>query len=110
MKQLTKFQEEFLLDYFFKNEKYVGWRNIAESLLNKGECVVAGEKCIWIGGIGNFIETSKAEGYFGCTIYKFDLELFLSSAWYGQIFNAYISKLSDEKREIEQKYNEIINL
>lgn len=33
MTVLTNYQKKFLLDYFFKNEKYVGWKSIATKLL-----------------------------------------------------------------------------
>jgi hypothetical protein len=49
MKKLTNYQKEFILNYFFKDEKYAGWRNIGTTLLEDGECVVAGTECIWIG-------------------------------------------------------------
>ena len=60
---LTTYQKDFLLNNFFENTSYAGWRGIATTLLETGECVVAGDKCIWVGGIGNFIEIKKAEGF-----------------------------------------------
>ena len=36
MKTITDNQKEFLLEYFFKNEKYAGWRNIAIKLIEEG--------------------------------------------------------------------------
>ena len=99
-----------IFKYFFKNESYAGWKNIANSLLETGECVVAGDKCIWIGGIGNFIKTETAEGYFGCIKYIFDLNNFLSSCWFIQIYVEYL-KLEKEKIDVlVQNYNEILNL
>lgn len=110
MKTLTENQISFLLEYFFKAEEFAGWKNIATKLLNTGSCIVAGKKCIWIGGIGNFIKTKDAENAVDCLLYEFDLEYFLSSAWYNEISNQYISILSDKKRRIEAEYDDICNL
>lgn len=63
-----------------------------------------------MGGIGNFIETKEVENSFGCLLYEFDLEYFLSSEWYKEISNRYISILSDRKRHIEEEYDDICNL
>jgi len=61
MRVLTEIQKEFLLKNFFTNENYAGWRSIATKLLTTGKCIVPGSKCIWHGGIGNFIKTAEAE-------------------------------------------------
>ena len=108
--KLTKYQKEFLLEYFFKNEKYPGWKNIATQLLEVGECIVAGDTCIWHAGIGNFIKTQNEINLIDCLLYKFDLENFLSSSWYKEISNQYISILLNKKKEIEEEYNDICNL
>jgi hypothetical protein len=110
MKQLTTFQLYFLLEYFFKNEKFAGWQNIAITLLKEGECIVAGTECIWIGGIGNFIKTTEVENAVGCSLYKFDLDYFLTSEWYKSIHEQYIAQLTEKKEKAEQEFNEIINL
>lgn len=65
---------DFLLE-FFKNETHAGWAGIATKLLENGFCIVAGEGCIWNGGIGSFIDTSPALNAVGCTLYEFDLLL-----------------------------------
>lgn len=112
MRVLSEYQKNFLLDNFFKNEKYAGWKNIATSLLETGQCIVAGKECIWIGGVGNFIKTEepKYDKAIDCTLYVFDLEYFLTSELYIQCRNIYTSILSNKKREIEQECDEIINL
>jgi len=107
---LSEYQKNFLLDYFFKNEKYVGWKSIATKLLETGQCIVAGKECIWIGGIGNFIKTEEAKDAIDCTLYKFDLEYFFTSEWYREIRNSYASILASKKQEIEQECEEIANL
>lgn len=110
MRTLTKNQKEFLLNYFFKNEEFNGWNNVATKLLNNGKCIVAGDKCIWNGGIGNFIKTEDTEDAVDCLLYTFDLEHFLTSKWYKDISKEYISILSAKKRDIELEYNDITNL
>jgi hypothetical protein len=109
MKKLTDYQKEFLLTYFFKNEVYPNWKNIATKLLENGSCIVAGERCIWHGGIGNFIKTKVANNAIGCLLYEFDLEYFLSSAW-KEIRICYIAELSSKKRGIETELNDICDL
>jgi hypothetical protein len=107
---MKHYQKEFLLKYFFKNEKYAGWRHIAEKLLDTGKCIVAGRDCIWHGGIGNFIHTEPAKNAIDCLEYTFNLEYFLDSEWYKEISNGYIAELASKKREIEEEYEQIINL
>lgn len=106
-RQLTNYQKEFIINYFFKDEKYAGWRNIATTLLEDGECVVAGEKCIWIGGIGNFIKTEKSQKFIDCLLYKFDLIEFLSSQWLRETVNNYIPIIEKEKEELKTKLSEV---
>lgn len=117
MKKLTNYQKEFILEHFFKSMAFLGWKNIASELLDNGTCIVAGSICIWHGGIGNFIETEKAENSVGCLLYKFDLDVFLSSEWYKEIRDEFITGLLNEKEEIksqlselESEYKEICNL
>lgn len=110
MKKLTFHQTEFLLTYFFKNNKYAGWRGIACKLLEKGKCVVAGTDCIWSGGVGNFIKTSNAEDAIGCTLYEFNLTEFLQSAWYLEVYNAYMNEMQSKLEALIRENNEIRDL
>ena len=110
MKKVTDYQRNFLLNYFFKNEAFAGWKNIANKLLDNGYCIVAGHECIWKGGIGNFIKTEEAEEFIGCVKYVFDLEYFLTSEWYKQISKSYISELYTKKRQLELEHDEICDL
>lgn len=110
MRQLTETQKEFLLEYFFKNDNFAGWKNIATSLLENGSCVVAGTNCIWCGGIGNFIKTNNAIGFVDCLIYKFDLEYFLTSAWYKEIKSYYELELEDKMEKLQKEYQDLCNL
>lgn len=110
MTKLTEYQKNFLLDCFFKNEKYAGWESIATELLETGQCIVAGKGCIWIGGIGNFIKTEEAKNSINCTLYKFDLEYFFTSEWYREIRNIYANTLEAKLREANEEYNDINNI
>ena len=56
---LTESQKKFLLSTFFESDKYPGSRSIGDKLLTNGKVIVAGDRCIWIGGIGNFIQTKE---------------------------------------------------
>jgi len=107
MKKLTNTQKEFILDNFFKNEKYPGWKNIATELIENGHCIVAGTECIWVGGIGNFINTEEANNAVGCTLYKFNLDYFMTSIWYTEYRSMYVSKLYNKVKEIKQEFDEI---
>lgn len=109
-RQLTSNQKEFLLENFFKNEEYAGWRNVATKLLESGRCIVAGKTRMWIGGVGNFIQMEDAHDAIDCTLYKFDLDYFMTSEWYKDIYSQYISILYNEKLSIDTKYKEIADL
>lgn len=104
--KLTENQKEFLLNYFFKNESFAGWKSIATKLLDNGSCIVAGNDCIWKGGIGNFIRTEEAEDAVDCIKYSFAINYFLSSEWFKQIHNSYIVQLA-QKRIQQQRSIEI---
>lgn len=110
MNKLTENQKTFLLEHFFKNEKYAGWKGIATKLLENGSCTVAGKDCIWIGGIGNFIKTREAEDAIDCTLYEFNLKDFLSSEWYKDINRQYVSMLYEKVLKAESEHEEICNL
>lgn len=98
MSNLTKNQKDFLLNVFFKNEKYAGWRSIAESLVTNGKCLAAGSRSIWRGGVGNFIETKQSDEAIGCVNYTFDLDTFLTSKYFKEVVSHHVLDL-DEKRE-----------
>lgn len=106
---MTQNQIDFLLT-FFKDERFPGWKNIATNLIEKGEAIVAGDNCIWHGGIGNFIKTESAEGFYGCLKYKFDLEYFLGSAWFAERLNYKIAEVASKKREVDELYTDLTNL
>lgn len=107
---LTTTQKHYIAETFFKLESYAGWKAIAFYLLGTGECVVAGDNCIWVGGIGNFIKTSAADGYWGCLKYDFDLESFLASNWFKEVLVGEINKLVIKKNAIDEEIDNITSL
>jgi len=109
-KKLTENQREFMITNFFQNEKYAGAKGIAEKLLDKGHCIVAGKDCIWHGGIGNFIKTSEAEDAIDCLLYEFDLDIFKSSGYYKETHKFILKDLAEKVDESVKQFNEIKEL
>lgn len=109
MRELTEIQKNFLIDNFF-GSNFAGAKNVAEILLEKGNCIVAGKDCIWKGGIGNFIKTSEAEEAYGCLKYNFNLGEFLSSLWYKEVIDSYLHSLKAKEKELSNKIEELSNL
>lgn len=94
--------KELLLSFFYHKD-YPGWKNIAEKLINNGECIMAGIGCIWIGGIGNFIQTEPAKDAIGCTLYKFDLNNFKTSEWFKEIKEEYLEDLWVKENNLKRE-------
>jgi hypothetical protein len=108
-KELTEIQKVFILEHYFKNEKYAGWMTIATKLLDIGKCTVSGRERMWIGGIGNFIQISDSK-YTDCYVYEFDLSLFLKSDFYKTTMNLYLEHLLAKKKAIDDEYNELSSI
>jgi len=107
MKKLRPLQTEFLLNDFFKNEEYPGWKNIAVLLIEEGCCLVPIRENIWRGGIGNFIKVESAKGAVDCSMYTFDLEYFLTSQFYKQRRDELFFDLLNKKDEAEAEVNRL---
>jgi hypothetical protein len=102
---MTGEQIEFIKKYFFKNEEYAGWANIAQRLLQEGSCIVAGHSKLWSGGIGNFIKISPAENSVGCSLLTFDRDSFLQSAWFKEQAYSHIKALAHQINALDdQRY------
>lgn len=108
--KITTIQKEFLLKSFFKNEKYAGWRNVAEKLIDTGKCITSGTECIWNGGIGNYISLKPADGAVDCSEYTFNLKSFLQSGWFKLYYKEYLKIIKTELDEKQKQYDEINNL
>jgi hypothetical protein len=106
---LTEKQLEFLLE-FFELPEYPGWKNVATCLLTEGNCIVPGTKCIWKGGVGNYIKTESLPNAYNCILYKFDLYMFLSSPWIKEHYEYHIAELEETIKRLEDTKNEIKSL
>ncbi len=104
---LTESQKQFLLSTFFESDIYPGSISIGDKLLTYGKVIVAGDKCIWNGGIGNFIKTKEITEAIGCIEYNFDLDTFLSSNWFKEMKDIYIKDLSKEVDVLKTKLTEL---
>jgi len=109
MKKLEDSQIEFIINHFFKHDEYSGWHNIATALLDHGYCFVPGTKCVWQGGIGNFIKVEEFPELIDCVKYTFYLEEFLSSLWLNDVVYQHLYVLRKELVEAQQKVDEWIN-
>lgn len=107
---LTDNQINFLLNYFFVNDKFAGWKNIATKLIKDGKCIVAGDECIWKGGVGNFIEVKETEEAVGCVQYIFSLQYFLSSNFYIDFRNSYLEELKEELKALTTNIEDLTKL
>jgi len=61
-------------------------------------------------GIGNFIKVSEARGAVGCSLFEFDLAVFLSSAWFKEIHELRLEELKIEAQKAAVKYKDIQEL
>lgn len=103
MPKLTDIQKNFLFEHFFKDDQYAGARNIMDSLLEDGRCIVPNHhngKSIWIGGVGNFIEIEEALGTVGCVTYIFDFNKFINS-------ELFYDKLNQEREALMEEYSKL---
>lgn len=112
MEKLTETQINFLVVTFFKApDKFLGAPLIAKTLLEKGECIVAGTtERIWNGGVGNFISIKNAPDSWGCSVFSFNLESFLSSEYTRDVINDYLLKKEDEILILKNEINAISDL
>lgn len=99
--------KRFIKNYFFVDEFFAGWESIADSLLESGECIVAGNGRIWIGGIGDFIKVSTAPNLIGCSILKFDIAVFLSSELFKHTKESYLEQIRNDIEKLEMEYEDI---
>jgi len=112
MKKLSDQQMSFIMENFFNfhDDKYPGRKAIAFSLLQTGQCTVAGTDCIWKGGIGNFISTKPAENAVECSLYTFHMDEFLGSSWFREAQDRYLAELSLKMTRLGKEYDEIIKI
>lgn len=103
--ELSKSQKKFIIETFFELTDYAGAKNIGESLLTKGFSIVPGDACIFIGGIGNFINIESADEYVDCVKYVFDLEVFISSKLFQSAIRMCVEEKENKIKEREKRLN-----
>ena len=110
--KVTENQREFLLEYFFYNDEYPGWKNIANKLIDNGKVVIPNiNDKIWIGGIGNFIEiTDGSDDFVDCIQYNFDLKDFLTSEYYKDIRKQYLTQQLAQLADLREEIKDIEDL
>lgn len=107
---MNQTQKDWLLETFFKNENFAGWRNIAEKLIEKGTCVTTKQgEDIWRGGIGNFIGSRDYDGGVDLIILTFDIDNFCSehNAFFMEYHDAHVEKLVEASRKADEKLHDI---
>lgn len=110
---MNDFQKNWLLETFFKNEQFAGWKNIAEKLIDTGSCVTTNQgKKIWVGGIGNFIKSKPYEGGVDLIELTFDVKEFCSkdNMYFLEYYNHHVDKLNQEVYSAKQKFYHIRNI
>jgi hypothetical protein len=104
-------QKDLILKFFERDintDRYPGWKGIAENLINHGGCIVPGDKCIWQGGIGNFIKLSEPEiAAIGCLMYKFDAQYFLTSEMYKYAKEYRLQEIKASLKKHEDRIEEL---
>lgn len=124
---LTTSIEKLLLSFFADDGDNFSTKeraDIATKLIHNERCVVGGDKplwvssnerrnvdgeLLWVGSIGNYIETEKHDDHIGCLVYKFDLKRFLSSKIFREFYDARIKKLNREAEAIIDERDELKN-
>jgi len=102
--------KEFIVNTFFQNQQYPGWKGIAYKLIDQGSCVVAGLQPIWVGGIGNYMNYTTPEDLVECTKYTFNLEVFLESKWFREIAELRLAEINTKKTLLETEMNSLQNI
>lgn len=104
-------QKDFILKYFFENDKFAGWRNIATELIDKETVLTTCDhRDIWSGGIGNFIKSCKSDEGIGLWRYSFNVKEFLSSSWFKEIKGYYLEDIKEQYEDIKDKKKQIEEL
>jgi hypothetical protein len=105
--KLTEFQKEYLINEFFKHSSSPIWEEVANTLLEKGSCIVPGNGYIWRGGIGGFIEFSKVSNAVDCTLLTFNLKNFLKTEYFKDRQTHAVKFLLTEIETSSKKHSEL---
>ena len=96
-----------LLLTFFQDERHPGWRNIAEALIEAGECVIPNCSDSQVGGVWNFVDRENAIGFVDCVKLKFDLDYFKSSVWFKEHLTLFLAQKVKKREEIQEQLDEV---
>jgi hypothetical protein len=109
---LTQNQIDFIVNKYFAphKDKYAGAVNIGRKLLTQETVIVAGNDCIFNGGIGNFINTRKAENFVDCLEYKLDLYALRTSKMFFADWEDEFGRLTTELETTKEKINDMESL
>lgn len=106
-------QRNWLIETFFKNEKYAGWRKIAEKLIDEGSCITTTQGYdIWVGGIGNFIKDEPFEGGVDLIRLTFNVKEFASkdNSFFMEYYNREIDVAKQKLQDAMDYSKSIIDL
>ena len=111
---MNKIQKNWLLETFFKRNSFTGWRGIAEKLIETGSCITTKQvdAVIWIGGIGNYIESEKYDGGVDLIKLTFDIKSFASedNGYFLESYNQELKRIKEEQSKLTEYTNSIMTL
>lgn len=114
--EINENQIQFLLNFFVGQEikRYElseeVIERIARKLIIEGKCIVAGNKRLWAGGVGNFIKTEEHDDYIGCLVHEFHIKEFLDSKFFKEIYANKMSELDDKMLELTEASKDLAAL
>lgn len=108
--ELNDFQKEFILNEFFKDERFAGWKSIGTKLIESGGCIVAGRNRLWCGGVGNFIDVDDEPESFECSRFTFRMGEFLKSDLFNDALQNEIHKLRKQYEKLATEIGYLNNL
>jgi len=110
---MNTIQKNWLLETFFKNEQFAGWRSIAEKLIDEGKCVTTMQGAdIWVGGIGNFIKQKNYNAGVDLIELTFNVKEFASmdNMFFLEYYNHELKRVSEKQEELIKYSNSISSL
>lgn len=97
----------YFIQTWFEDEKIPQWKSISNKLIRDGEVIIGGNSKLWLGGIGNFIETVYNGDMINCVRLKFDAEAFLKSCIFEERIH---QEIKDKMKRLDELTKEIKEL
>lgn len=110
---MNNIQKDWILEKFFKNEEFLGWKNIADKLIDTGSCVTTIQgKDIWVGDIGNFIGKEPYNDGVDLIKLTFNPKEFCSfeNKFFVEHYKRELLKLKDEQKVLTHTINSMEDL